>query len=198
MDYRLTGVPLPLRICTAVPMSDAELLHFCVKNEGLPIERDAYGEIIVMSPTGARTSFRNAELTYQLSNWDRQAGRGIALDSNAGFTLPDGSMRSPHAAWIASARWDALTSEQQEGFAPICPDFIVELRSPSDALPDLHAKMEMWIRNGVQLAWLLDPEERTVTIYRPGHAPETLANISQVSGEGPVSGFTLPLARIFM
>ncbi len=129
--------------------------------------------------------------------WNRREGRGIVTESNGGFTLPDGSVRAPDAAWIAAARFNAIPAEKCKRFARITPDFVIELRSLTGSRPDLEQKMEMWMRNGVTLAWLIDPEERTGTIYRPGQAPEKLDSISHVSGEGPVAGFVLPLDRIF-
>lgn len=197
MEFALTGLPLPLRIRPSVPLTDEELLQFCARNDSVAIERDADGEIIVMSPSGAGTGSSNSAINAELYFWNRQAGHGIVFDSNAGFTLSDGSMRSPDAAWLPLAKWDALSAKDKARFAPVCPEFVIELRSPSDAIPELQAKMEMWVRNGALIGWLIDPEEKAVTIYRPGHAPDRLEAISQVSGEGPVAGFVLPLDRIW-
>ena len=198
MDYALTGLSLPLRIRPSVPMTDDELMAFCSKNDFMAIEREPNGEIVVMSPSGSETGSTNSEINAELVLWNRLAGHGIVFDSNAGFTLPDGSMRSPDASWLPLAKWDCLSAKDKAGFAPVCPEFVIELRSPSDSLPELQAKMQMWIDNGALLAWLIDPQERAVTIYRPDGTTERLDLISQVSGEGPVAGFVLPLDRVFL
>lgn len=197
MEFALTGLSLPLRIRPSVPMTDDELMVFCAKNDFYAIERDADGELLVMTPAGSGTGRRNTSIIRHLDEWAEMDGRGIAFDSNTGFTLPDGSMRSPDAAWLLETKWKALSHPDQQRFAPVCPEFVIELRSPTDSLSELQAKMEMWIRNGAALAWLIDPQEKAVTIYRPGQQPERLDTISQVSGEGPVAGFVLPLDRIF-
>jgi len=197
MDFALSGLSLPLRIRSEFPMTDAELMRFCAKNEALPIERDTNGDILIMSPSGSETGHRNFELNVELGMWNRHAGHGVAFDSNTGFTLKDGSMRSPDAAWIPLSQWQELSREEQAGYAPICPNFLIELRSPSDSLSELQQKMQKWIENGAELAWLIDPIEKAVTIYRSGVAPERLDTISQVAGEGPIAGFILPLDRIF-
>ncbi len=150
-----------------------------------------------MTPSGFKTSNINIRISRLLDEWAEADGRGIATDSNGGYTLPDGSMRAPDAAWVANHRWQALSKEDQGRFAPICPDFVIELRSPTDRLPDLQAKMEMWIANGAEVAWLIDPIEKAVTIYRPGEQPEVLAQPTSVQGTGPIAGFELVLARIW-
>ncbi len=173
MNFSLADISLPLRFRPDVPMTDDELLRFCAANEGLRVERDANGEILVMTPAGNNTGRRNSAIIRALDIWAEQDGRGYAFDSNTGFTLPDGSMRSPDAAWVQASRWDVLTAEDKDRFSPICPDFIFELRSsPSDNLLDLQAKMLQWIGNGTQLAWLIDPGEQTVSIYRPSESPD--------------------------
>ncbi len=198
MQVTLNGLLLPLRFRPPQPMSDEELIVFSRRNRPLPIERDVNGDIIIMSPSGTETGNLNAALNYELTRWNRETGSGYTFDSNTGFTLPDGSMRSPDAAWIARRDWEALPPASRKLYAAICPAFVVELRSPSDSLPELQRKMQgEWMANGVQLAWLIDPIERAVTIYRPGHEAEFLDKISQVAGEGPVAGFVLPLDRIF-
>jgi Uma2 family endonuclease len=162
------------------------------------VERDAKGELIVMSPTGSEGSGWNSEIITDLNLWARQDGRGKVFDSNGGFTLPDGSMRAPDAAWVLLRRWNALSREDRKRFAPICPEFVIEVRSETDRLPDLQAKMEMWIANGAEVAWLIDPLEKSVTIYRPGQQPEVLTQPTSVQGTGPIAGFELVLARIWV
>ena len=197
MNLALSESGLPVRLRFDRPMTDEELMRFCAENETARVERDAKGELIVMSPTGSEGGSTELEIAVELSLWARQDGRGKVFGSNAGFTLPDGSMRAPDAAWVSLWRWNALSREDQKRFAPICPEFIIELRSPSDKLADLQAKMEMWIANGAEVAWLIDPLEKAVTIYRPGEQPELLAQPTSVQGSGPIAGFELVLARIW-
>ncbi len=197
MNLAIADAPLPLRLRPATPMSDDDLLRFCAANEILRVERDPNGEILVMTPAGNRTGRKNTAIISALDGWAEADGRGYTFDSNTGFTLPDGSMRSPDAAWILRSRWDALSDRDKDRFSPICPDFIIELRSPTDHLPELQAKMLQWIGNGAALAWLIDPEQRIVSIYRPSAAPEILSRPASVKGDTPVTGFELPMHRIW-
>jgi Uma2 family endonuclease len=158
---------LPLRVRTAVPLSDDELFELCQVNGDLRIERTADGEILVMPPTGGETGRQNSALTVQLGRWSELDGSGVSFDSSTGFLLPNGAERSPDAAWVALTRWQALTAEDRAKFAPICPDFVVELWSRSDELGNLRAKMEEYRACGARLGWLIDPVERRVHIYRP-------------------------------
>jgi Uma2 family endonuclease len=197
MNFALAEMPLPLRFRPTTPMSDDELMRFCAANDFLRVERDANGEILVMTPAGSKTSSMNSRITRLLDEWAEADGRGIAFDSNGGFNLPDGSMRSADAAWVALSRWEALTEAEQARYAPLSPDFILELRSPSDNLPALKEKMEQWMANGVQLGWLLDPENKTIFIYRPDEQPEILSHPTSVQGSGSIAGFELVMARIW-
>ena len=197
MAYTLSELPLPIRIRPQMPMSDEELMRFCSANDALRVERDANGEILVMTPAGSRTSKMNSRLTRLLDEWAEADGRGVVFDSNGGFSLPDGSMRAADAAWVMRSRWDALSDGEQSGYAPLCPDFTIELRSPSDHLAALKKKMKQWIANGVQLGWLIDPEGKNVSIYRPGEQPEILDNPTSVPGTGVMAGFELVMARIW-
>jgi Uma2 family endonuclease len=178
-------------------MTDDELLRFCAANDGLRVERAANGEILVMTPAGSKTGKKNADVIIDLGMWNRENDRGVVFESNTGFTLPDGSMLSPDAAWVDRRRWEALSDRDQERFAPICPDFVIELRSPSDNLSELQAKMLQWIANGAQLAWLIDPIEQEVSIYRPGESPEVHHHPTSVQGSGVMAGFELVMARIW-
>lgn len=196
MQFTIKDLTLPASLIPATPMSDDELLDFCALNDLLRVERSRSGEIMLMSPTGGGTSSRNVEITYQLAAWVRSAG-GVAFDSNAGFSLRDGSMMSPDAAWVSSARWQALSEKDRARFAPLCPEFIIELRSPSDSLPQLEKKMALWIENGAHLAWLIDPESQTVRVYRPGDEVELHQRPTSVQGSGPVAGFELVMERIW-
>jgi Uma2 family endonuclease len=197
MNFALAEMPLPLRFRPETPMSDDDLMRFCAANDFLRVERDANGEILVMTPAGSKTSRMNSRITRLLDEWAEADGRGIAFDSNGGFSLPDGSMRAADAAWVTRNRWDALTDAEQSRYAPLCPDFIIELRSPNDGLAELKQKMEQWVANGVQLGWLIDPENKTVCIYRPGEQPEILAHPTSVQGSGVVAGFELVMDRIW-
>jgi Uma2 family endonuclease len=178
-------------------MTDDELLRFCAANGDLRVEREANGEILVMTPAGSKTGKKNTDVIIDLGMWNRENDRGVVFESNTGFTLPDGSMLSPDAAWVERRRWEALSDRDQERFAPICPDFVIELRSPSDSLPELKDKMERWIANGAQLAWLIDPIEQEVTIYRQGESPEVHHHPTSVQGSGVMAGFELVMARIW-
>ena len=197
MTFSLAELPLPLRLVPQDPMSDEDLLRFCAMNELLRIEREPNGELLIMSPTASSTGQINFRLCRLLDEWAEADGRGVGFDSNAGFTLPDGSMRSPDAAWVELSRWKALTRAEQDRFAPLCPDFIVELLSPSDHLNTLHRKMQHWIDNGAKLAWLIDPIRRTVSIYRPQHEPEIHNDPTSIYADGIMSGFELILSRLW-
>jgi Uma2 family endonuclease len=197
MNFNLAEMPLPLRFRPETPMSDEELMRFCAANEAVRVERDANGEILVMTPAGSKISRMNSRITRLLDEWAEADGRGIAFDSNGGFTLPDGSMRAADAAWVDRKKWDALSARDQERFAPLCPDFVIELRSPNDRLTELRTKMEHWIANGARLGWQIDPENKTVSVYRPGEEPEVLTHPTSVQGNGVVAGFELVMARVW-
>jgi Uma2 family endonuclease len=167
-------------------------------NRDLRLERTATGELIVAPPTGSETGNRNLKLTYFLARWiEEEGGYGVAFDSSSGFELPNGANRSPDASWLSPARWNALTPKQRQGFAPLCPDFVVELRSKTDSLKTLRAKMQEYLENGAQLGWLIDPQNQQVEIYRPGQEIEVLENPLTLSGETILSGFTLTLQRVW-
>jgi Uma2 family endonuclease len=146
-------------------MSENEFFRFCQDNDHLRIEREATGKIIIMSPTGSKSGHRNFKLNVQLGLWNQQYQKGYLFDSSAGFTLPNGATRSPDVSFVLKEKWESLTEEQQEGFAPICPDFVIELRSKNDQLKDLQIKMEEYISNGATFGWLIDPYEQKVYIY---------------------------------
>ncbi|GAX44924.1 hypothetical protein NIES4075_59430 [Tolypothrix sp. NIES-4075] len=167
-------------------------------NRDLRLERTAQGELIVNPPTGWETGRRNRSLTGQLDRWyEEHVDLGEAFDSSTGFILPNGATRSPDASWVSGERWQALTAEQKGTFANICPDFVVELRSSSDRLGSLQAKMREYIDNGAVLGWLIDPQQRRVEIYRPGLAVEVLENPTELSGEAVLPGFVLNLRRVW-
>jgi Uma2 family endonuclease len=180
-----------------VPLSDEELYELSLVNRDLRLERSADGEIIIMPPTGGESGRRNADLGIQLGNWAKRDGSGVVFDSSTGFVLPNGAERSPDAAWIRRERWDALSPEQRERFPPLCPDFVIELRSPTDSLPELCAKMEEYRQCGAQLGWLIDPFERRVYVYRPSAGVLTLDEPETLSAEPVLPGFALDLSEFY-
>jgi len=178
-------------------VTSEQFLAFCRANRDLRLERSAAGELIVMSPTGGETGRRNAYLTTRLSLWAREHGGGAAFDSNTGFALPNCAIRAPDAAWVSRRRLEELTSEEIQGFLPLCPDFVCDLCSASDSIEPLHQKMEEYLSQGARLGWLIDPVERQVFIYRPGRRPERLQRPASVSGGPVLPGFILDLEEIW-
>ncbi len=146
-------------------LTEEEFFRFCQDNDHLRIERDHTGKIVIMSPTGSKSGHRNVNLSYEVTKWNRKAKRGYVFDSSAGFTLPDGATRSPDVSFVLKEKWEALSEEQQEKFAPVCPDFVIELRSKNDDLKSLQEKLEEYIHNGAAFGWLIDPYEKKVYIY---------------------------------
>jgi Uma2 family endonuclease len=191
-----TPFRLVLDIC-AVGLAEEQFFRLCVDNRDLRFELTAQGELIIMPPTGMETGWRNAKITQRLGNWAEVDGRGLVFGSSTGFTLPNGSKRSPDASWVRRERWEALSREERQRFAPICPDFVLELRSPSDALAMLEDKMEEYMANGAQLGLLVDPETRSVYIYRPGQPVERLEDPETVVGDPILPGFTLNVRDIW-
>ena len=179
------------------PMTDDEFLAFCQHYPDFMVEATADGDIIIMPPAHPKTGRRNLSIGAQLYQWTKADGRGQAFDSSAGFVLPSGARRSPDASWIRKDRISSLPKEQQEGFYHLCPDFVIELRSTTDRLRMLQAKMEEYIANGAELGWLLDPKEQKVWVYRPNCEPEAIRFPESVAGEGCVTGFVLELEEIW-
>ena len=179
------------------PPNDDEFFDFCVKNADLHVERFANGRIVVLPLGGLETAYRNSEVSAQLANWTVGDGRGAAFGFNAEFILPSGAAFAPDASWILKSRLAKFTKEEKKRFGHICPDFVIELRSPSDRLPSLKAKMEEWILNGAQLGCLIDADRRTVFIYRPAKPVEEMRDADAVAGEGPVEGFRLDLLPVW-
>jgi Uma2 family endonuclease len=186
----------PVRVRVATRLSDDELFDLCVQNRDLRIERTKEGELIIMSPTGSEAGRRNFQLIVALGVWAARDGTGVGFDSSTGFLLPNGAERSPDAAWVRRERWEALTPEQRRKFAPLCPDFVVELRSPSDSLAELHAKMHEYVECGARLAWLIDVDDGRAWVYRPGRQVETIENAKALSGEPELPGFVLELSAL--
>lgn len=176
-------------------MTDQEFFDFCQEYENLRIERDSQGNIIIMPPTGINTSNKNFSVGGELYIWNKQIKAGKAFDSNGGFTLPNNAVRSPDASWISWERYNQLSEKDKEGFAPVCPDFVIELRTRTDSLKESKEKMEEWIANGCRLAWLIDPTEEKAYIYRPDKEVEIVDSFdARLSGEEVLAGFELDLS----
>jgi Uma2 family endonuclease len=168
----------------------------CHANPDLRLEREANGKVVIMAPEGSDGGLQNLHIAAQLWTWNEAAGLGKAFGSSAGFTFPNTAVRAPDATWIRNERWDVLPKEDRARFAPICPDFVVELRSPSDTMPELRKKMEEYLAQGVRLGWLIDPQARTVEIFRAGQPVEILRKPLALSGEEVLPGFVLDLKKI--
>lgn len=178
------------------PVTDEELLRLSERNPGYQFERTADGRLVV-SPTGGKSGRRSAEVLRQLADWNRGTRLGIVFDSSTGFHLPDGSLLSPDASWVVRERWEALSSEEQERFAPLCPDAVFEVRSAHQTSQELREKMRAYLRNGARIGVLLDPYERTVDVYRPGLQPERYEGPDRVGLDPELPGFVLELGPVF-
>lgn len=181
----------------SVGLTDEQFARLCRNNRDLRLEMTAEGKLIIRSPAGSLTGRRNSKLNQRIANWADKDHAGISFDSSTGFILPNGAKRSPDASWIRRERWDALTEEEQEGFAPICPGFVVELRSKDDRLPPLQKKMKEYIANGARLGWLIDPKSKSVYVYQPDQPVEHLQNVATVNGDPVLRGFVLELDEIW-
>jgi Uma2 family endonuclease len=171
--------------------------RLCAKYTELRLELTSTGELIVMPGTGSQTGRRNAHLTYQLMAWTEKDATGVCFDSSTMFALPNNAQRSPDASWARSEKWASLSERQKEGFAPICPDFVVELRSRTDRLLILFDKMSEYLASGASLGWLIDPSTRRVYVYRPNEEVVVLENPERVSGEPLLRGFELITAELW-
>jgi len=196
-----TNVELPIAVnippALTLTVTREQFVQLALANRDLQLERTATGELIVMPPTGSDTGNRNLDIEGQLWLWNRQTKLGKAFNSSSGFHLPNGANRSPDASWVRQERWNALTREQQTGFAPLCPDFVLELRSESDNMAPLQAKMREYMENGAHLGWLIDRKNKKVEIYRQGQEVEVLDNPSTLSGEAVLPGFVLDLTEVW-
>lgn len=174
-----------------------EYLAFCRANPDLRCERTAEGEIVIVPPAGLEGAYRSGDAFGQLSNWAQRTGLGKAFDSSAEFILPDGSALSPDAAWVSGESLARVTHAERRKFPRLCPEFVIEVMSPSDRLKTAKEKMEVWIANGVEIGWLIDGDHRTVYVYRKGRAPAARKGIDEIAGEGPVKGLVLKLDAIW-
>ena len=197
------GLPTPLALdFSAVDMTEEQFARFCSNNAPLRFELTSKRKLIVMPPTFSGTGRLEGQLYFQLELWAREDGTGITFSPSAGFTLPNGAIRSPDASWVLMERWnqweELLRAEgKEDGFGRFAPDFVIELRSTSDTLASQQAKMAEYIENGVRLGWLIDPRQRRVYVYRPGQSPEVLENPAAVSGEDVLPGFQLNVQQIW-
>lgn len=189
--------PLNLPSTLKLTISHEQFVQLAWVNQNLQLERTATGELIVMPPTGSDTGNKNADILGQLWLWNRQTQLGQIFDSSSGFHLPNGADRSPDVSWIGQDRWDTLTPEEKSGFAPLCPDFVLELRSKHDSLESLQQKMQEYQENGAKLGWLIDRSRKKVEIYRPKKSVEVQNSPNSLSGEDILPGFTLDLSEIW-
>ena len=197
LSVDLEILPMVLQMLPNMIMTDDQFFDFCQLNRHFRIERNQIGDLFIMSPTGSETEERNFNLNGQLWIWTKQDGTGVGFGSSGGFTLPNGAVRSPDAAWIKRTKWEIIPADKRKKFAPICPEFVVELRSENDNLSTLKEKMQEYIDNGTQLAWLIDRKQRKVFIYRTNCGVEELNNPQTLTGEDILPGFVLDLSEIW-
>ena len=191
------NTPCVLQMSPAIEMTDEQFFALCQLNRDYRIERNSKGELVIMSPTGSETGNRNFKLLQQLANWTDKDGSGIGFDSSTGFKLPNGAERSPDAAWMTLEKWQKISLKKRQQFAPVCPDFVVEIRSPSDQLQSLKDKLKEYINNGTKLGLLIDRKKRRVYLYRPQQEVECLENPKTVSCEPTLPGFALNMETIW-
>jgi len=188
---------LTLNLNSIIQLDREQFYQICQENPELKLERTAKGHLIVMSPTGGETGRKNANLIGQLWMWNEQTQQGEVFDSSTGFSLPNGSDRVPDVAWLKQSRWEFLTLEQREKFIPLCPDFVIEMLSPSDNLKQTQEKLKEYMDNGCRLGWLINRRHKTVEIYRPNQTPEIIKKPFSLSGENVLLGFNLSLSKFW-
>jgi len=197
MEISVNDITLPIKGDLSDSMSEKEFFDFCQQNDLWRIERDENKQIIIMPPTNASTGIKNTNLVTELVIWNRRENLGVCFDSSTGFTLPDGSVRSPDASWLSIEKWNHLSDNEKNQFAHICPDFVIELKSKSDNLKSLTNKMRKWIENGCSLAWLINPEDKTVFIFRKNGTVDKIEGFNKIlSGENILPGFELKLSLL--
>lgn len=192
-----TGWPLVLRLEPALHLSDDQLLALCEINHEVWIERNAKGELLLMPPAGYETGYQEGKIGVRLGVWAERDGTGAFVSASGGFRLPNGAVRAADAAWVRRDQLTQVSATERKQFLPLAPDFVIELRSPSDRLRDLQAKMDEWIANGVRLGWLIDPEPRQVYVYRPDAPAERLDDPAELSADPLLPGFVLDLREIW-
>ncbi len=197
MEITLENMIIPVKGFISDTMSDKEFYDFCQQNELLRVERDENKQIIIMAPTNVFTGNQNVSLITELANWNNKEKLGACFDSSTGFTLNDGSVRSPDVSWMKNEKWKNISKEEKLKFAHVCPDFVIELKSPSDNLKYLTDKMDKWIKNGCALAWLINPENKTALIFRKDGISEEIKGFdNKLSGEDVLPGFELNLSLL--
>ncbi|MGB8698284.1 MAG: Uma2 family endonuclease [Thermosynechococcaceae cyanobacterium] len=188
----MTAIVLNLEPLTQ-KLSHEQFYELSMANKDVAMERSPKGELIIVSPVGGESGSREARLIAKLFVWNEQTGLGLVFSSSTVFKLPGGGDRSPDAAWVSLERWEVLTPEQRQKFPPLCPDFVIELRSESDRLKPLQDKMQEYLASGLRLGWLINPQDRTVEIYRTGQVVEVLPLPATVTGEAVLPGFVLAI-----
>jgi Uma2 family endonuclease len=192
------SLPATLKLNPDLHLSDDQFFEFCMANPEYSFERTSHGEIIIVPPVGLESNDQESEIIEQLRGWAKRDGRGRGFGATAEFILPTGAAYSPDAAWVSNKQLSSLTKEQRRKFPPVCPEFVIEVMSPTDRLKSSTQKMEGWVRAGVELGWLIRPDRRTVYIYRAGQkGAEERTGITKLKGEGPVAGFELDLRDIW-
>lgn len=186
----MTAVVLSLE---KVGLTDTQFEQLCWANPDWQLERTAKGKLVIMPPVGGVSGNREADLITDLNLWNRQTGLGRVFSSSTIFRLPNGGDRSPDAAWVSLTRWESLSEEEREGFPPICPDFVIELRSRTDSLAPLQEKMQEYLASGLRLGWMINPQQQQVEIYRPNRNVEIVSFPIRLSGEAVIPGFVLDL-----
>ena len=188
---------LTLNLNPIIQLNREQFYQLCAENPDLKLERNAQGQLVIMPPTGGETGKINVNLIFQLTSWNEATGLGEVFDSSTGFTLPNGADRSPDVSWVEKYRWDGLTKEQKEKFIPLCPEFAIEIMSPSDNLKKVQEKMQEYILNGCRLGWLINRKKQEVEIYRPGQQVEVLKLPLTLSGEDVLPGLVVNLGKIW-
>ncbi|MEH2060548.1 MAG: Uma2 family endonuclease [Nostoc sp.] len=188
---------LTLNLNSVLKLTRDQFYQLCQENPDLQLERNAQGELVIMPPTGGETGRSNVNLILQLASWNEQKQLGEVFDSSTGFTLPNGADRSPDVSWVEKSRGDSLTKKQREKFIPLCPDFAIEIMSPSDTLKKVQEKMSEYMSNGCRLGWLINRKKQEVEIYRPGQDVEIVKSPQALSGESVLPGFVLTLKKIW-
>lgn len=189
--------PLTLDLRSVIRLTHEQFEQIARDNPDIRVELTANGELELMPPTGGNTGRRNSHLTTELTLWNRRTQQGEVFDSSTTFRLPNGAERSPDVAWVAADRWNALTPQEQDSFPPLCPDFVIELRSKTDSLKKLQAKMAEYRQNGCRLGWLINVQDQQVELYRPNAEVQRLVAPAMLSGEDVLPGLQLDLQVIW-
>ncbi len=191
------GMSMELELPEKIQFTKQDFEELCARNRDLNAELTSEGDLIIMTPTGGNSGWRNSEISTDLANWTRRTQSGIAFDSSTLFELPNGALRGPDASWVSRERWEALTDAERDGFPPLCPEFVLKLRSKTDRLTKVHDKMEEYMENGALLGYLIDPVAGEAHVYRPGNEPEILTKPESLAGGPEFPGLVINLQRIW-